>query len=71
MVNARLVADRAACRGAGQCAFNAPGLFDQDEEEGLVVVLQPFPSTEQLASARTAVAACPNAAVDLVVEDDA
>ncbi|WP_344589537.1 ferredoxin [Actinomadura vinacea] len=65
MVTPALVADRAACRGAGQCAFNAPELFDQDEEEGLVVVLQPFPSAEQLTTARTAVDSCPNRAIAL------
>ncbi|XVQ08544.1 ferredoxin [Spirillospora sp. CA-255316] len=64
------MADHAACRGAGQCAFNAPDLFDQDEEEGLVVVLQPFPGAERLATARTAVAACPNAAIALILEED-
>ncbi|MFC5747963.1 ferredoxin [Actinomadura rugatobispora] len=68
-MNARLVADHAACRGAGQCAFNAPDLFDQDEEEGLVLVLQPFPTADQTASARTAVAACPNAAIALIEND--
>ncbi|REF00789.1 ferredoxin [Thermomonospora umbrina] len=61
----RLSADRDACRGAGQCAFHAPDLFDQDEEEGLVVLLHDEPADDRLPSARRAVAACPNRAITL------
>ncbi|MFC9969622.1 ferredoxin [Spirillospora sp. NPDC127200] len=65
---ARLEADRTACRGAAQCVFNAPELFDQDEAEGLVVVLRPDPGPAELPQARRAVAACPNRAIALAEE---
>jgi ferredoxin len=65
----RLGVDREACRGAGQCVFNAPDLFDQDEQEGLVVLLRSVPSAEQLALAERAVAACPNRAISLSSTD--
>ncbi|WP_026405729.1 ferredoxin [Actinomadura rifamycini] len=61
----RLSVDRDACRGAGQCAYNAPDLFDQDEDEGLVVLLDAAPPPERLASARRAADACPNRAITL------
>ncbi|MFV2176562.1 ferredoxin [Actinomadura sp. LOL_016] len=61
----RLHVDRAACRGAGQCAYNAPELFDQDEDEGLVVLLNAEPSAGQLPSARRAADACPNRVIVL------
>jgi ferredoxin len=60
----RLSVDRDACRGAGQCAYNAPALFDQDEE-GLVVLVNPAPARDQLPRARRAVRACPNGVIAL------
>jgi ferredoxin len=60
-----LRADRALCRGAGQCAWGAPELFDQDEAEGLVIVLRPSPAGDQLPLARRAVRTCPNRAISL------
>lgn len=62
---ARLSVDRDACRGAGQCAYNAPDLFDQDEEEGLVVLLDAEPAPGRLPSARRAADACPNRVIVL------
>ena len=39
----RVTADQDVCCGAGLCALNVPEVFDQDEEEGIVVVLDPAP----------------------------
>lgn len=55
----RVEADRDMCIGAGQCVLAAPGLFDQDEDDGLVVLLDPAPGAEQEDAARAAAAACP------------
>ena len=52
-------ADRDRCIGAGQCVLAAPDLFDQDEDDGLVVLLDPSPGPEQETAASAAVAACP------------
>ncbi|MFC3493173.1 ferredoxin [Glycomyces rhizosphaerae] len=35
----KIVADREACASAGMCALTAPGYFDQDDEDGRVVLL--------------------------------
>ncbi|MCD0484211.1 ferredoxin [Streptacidiphilus sp. ASG 303] len=61
----RIRVDRDRCRGAGQCALNAPELFDQDEDDGTVVVLDDRPAPRQHAAARLAAALCPNAVITL------
>jgi ferredoxin len=55
--------DRERCRGAGQCALNAPELFDQSEDDGTVIVLNEEPPPELQASARLAAALCPNSVI--------
>jgi ferredoxin len=55
--------DRERCRGAGQCALNAPALFDQDEDDGTVLVLNEEPSPELQASVRLAATLCPNSVI--------
>ncbi|MEU6961558.1 ferredoxin [Streptomyces chrestomyceticus] len=62
----RLRADRDRCVGAGMCALTAPGVFDQDDEEGLVEVLDAAPAPEHRAAARMAVGLCPAGAIALV-----
>ena len=57
--------DRSRCIGAGQCVLAAPDLFDQDEDDGLVVLLEPSPAAESGAGAREAAAACPAAVITL------
>jgi ferredoxin len=54
-----------ACVGAGQCALVAGELFDQDDD-GIVVVLDDSPDDTQLESARKAAALCPARAIALV-----
>ncbi|GAA2145141.1 ferredoxin [Glycomyces algeriensis] len=35
----RIIADTEACASSGMCALTAPGHFDQDDEDGRVVLL--------------------------------
>ena len=62
----RVEADRSKCVGAGMCALNAPEVFDQDEQEGLVVVLDPEPPAERRYGVRDAANLCPASAIRLV-----
>lgn len=62
----RVEADRSLCMGAGMCALNAPEVFDQDEEEGLVVVLDAEPPAERRYAVRDAVNLCPASAIRFV-----
>lgn len=57
-----VVADTGACVGAGQCALVAEEVFEQDDD-GIVVVLQPRPSSGDVAAARRAVSLCPARAI--------
>ncbi|MFF3396170.1 ferredoxin [Streptomyces sp. NPDC002669] len=61
----RLDVDRDRCVGAGMCALTAPAVFDQDDEEGLVVLLHPVPDDGDRAAARMAVGLCPAGAITL------
>ena len=60
----RVTADRNVCIGAGLCALTAPGVFDQDDD-GLVKVLQADPTGEDWAAAREAGNVCPSGAVQI------
>ena len=55
------------CIGAGQCVLSAPDVFDQRDEDGLVVLLNPTPSAGQAADVKHAAALCP--AMAIIVED--
>lgn len=59
----RVRADRAVCVGAGMCALTAPEVFDQDDEDGRVVLLTPEPSPDLRARAAEAVDHCPSGAI--------
>lgn len=54
----RIEADRDICVGAGQCAVTAPALFDQGEDDGLVIVLR-RPGQDDEESVRKAASLCP------------
>ncbi len=58
--------DRERCVGAGMCALTAPEVFDQDDEEGLVLLLDPAPPASRHAITRDAASACPSGAVTVV-----
>lgn len=65
----KVVADRARCCGGGQCVLSAPEVFDQDDE-GIVVVLQPEPDSRLLEDVRNAVHVCPAACISIVLPTD-
>jgi ferredoxin len=65
----RVKADRGKCMGAGMCALNAPEVFDQDEDEGLVVVLDPEPAARHRNTVRDAVNLCPASAITMTEEE--
>ncbi|WSK73420.1 ferredoxin [Streptomyces sp. NBC_01276] len=58
----RVTADRETCIGAAQCAYNAPAVFDQDDE-GYVVVVDPRPAPGEHEAVREAVDLCPARAI--------
>ena len=62
----RIHADRTVCVGSGMCALTAPEVFDQDESEGRVVVIDPNPADEADRQAvNDAVDLCPAGALSI------
>ncbi|SHG80291.1 ferredoxin [Streptoalloteichus hindustanus] len=59
----RIEADRELCVSAGMCALTAPEIFDQDDDEGRVVVLDARPSADLREGALEAARLCPAAAL--------
>ena len=55
----KVTVDQNNCASSGNCVMNAPELFDQREDDGVVVLLSEHPSAEQAEGARQAAAACP------------
>ncbi|MFJ4923807.1 ferredoxin [Streptomyces sp. NPDC088725] len=53
------------CCAAGQCVLVAPEVFDQRDEDGLVVLLDADPPKEQYENVRQAAAVCPAAAIEV------
>jgi ferredoxin len=59
----KVTVDQDICASSGNCVMNAPELFDQREEDGVVVLLNANPSAGQTEGARRAAAACPALAI--------
>jgi ferredoxin len=61
----KVMIDRDKCIGAGQCVMTAPGVFDQDEDEGTVVLLQETPPDTSREEVRKAVNFCPARVIEI------
>ncbi len=59
----RVAIDQQKCVGAGQCVFAAPEVFDQRDEDAIVVLLDDDPPESERANISDAIAACPVAAI--------
>ena len=62
----KVAVDLDACQGYLACVLAAPEVFDVDDDEGKVVILQLRPSEEHAADTETAVRACPAQALFLL-----
>lgn len=61
----KVVVDQDVCVGAGQCVLTAPQVFDQDESDGVVILLAESPSPELQDRVREAAALCPAMAITI------
>ena len=59
----KVLIDRAKCVGAGQCVRVAPGVFDQDLQDGLVLLTDATPAADLAAFVRRAALMCPAQAI--------
>ncbi|ONI75752.1 ferredoxin [Kribbella sp. ALI-6-A] len=59
----KVFADQDRCVASGQCVFAAEGVFDQRDEDGIVVVLDDSPPDDRLFDVQDAAAGCPALAI--------
>ncbi|PJK20438.1 ferredoxin [Mycolicibacterium goodii] len=55
----KVTVDSKKCIAAGMCVAYAPEVFDQDDDSGIVVLLDDAPSSEQSENVRQAAEFCP------------
>ena len=61
----KVTVDQDKCVSSGQCVLNASEVFDQRDDDGVVVLLSENPGPEQAENVRNAAAACPAVAIDI------
>jgi ferredoxin len=59
----RIDIDLPACIGSGQCVLLAPEVFDQRDEDGIVVLRQPEPGEDSREAVHEAARICPAMAI--------
>ncbi|MFE6051834.1 ferredoxin [Kitasatospora sp. NPDC056446] len=62
-VSLEITVEEHRCVASGQCAMTAPEVFDQRDEDGVVILLDARPPTTAHDGVRAAVALCPAAAI--------
>ncbi|MBB2912503.1 ferredoxin [Streptosporangium becharense] len=66
----KVTVDASVCIGAGMCALTAPAVFDQDEDDGTVVLLDGTPPPGLHAAVRQAGRLCPSGAITVLDTGD-
>ena len=61
----KVTVDQDKCVSSGQCVLNASDVFDQRDDDGVVILLTDNPPAEQADNTRNAAAACPALAIDI------
>jgi len=59
----KITVDQDKCCGAGTCVLLAPDIFDQREDDGIVLLLQETPGPASHDIVREAADVCPGAAI--------
>ena len=63
----KVTVDQDKCVASGQCVLTVPDVFDQRDEDGIVVLLNPSPPGGLAEDVKQAAALCP--ALAITVED--
>lgn len=61
----RVAVDQDKCIAAGQCVASAPGVFDQRDSDGVVVLVKAAPDAAEEDDVRRAAGACPALAIQI------
>jgi ferredoxin len=64
----KVTVDREKCVASGQCVLAAEAVFDQDENDGVVILLNDQPSPEQYDAVRMAEKMCPASVIHVTEE---
>jgi ferredoxin len=59
----KVTVDQEKCASSGNCVMHAPEIFDQRDDDGVVVLLNENPPAEQADKALKAAAGCPAMAI--------
>ena len=59
----KVTVDQPKCVSAGNCVAHAPDVFDQDEDDGSVILPDAFPAPDRADDVRQAAEACPAHAI--------
>jgi ferredoxin len=65
IIQMKVTVDQNICASSGNCVMNASEIFDQRDDDGVVVLLNANPSAEEADGARRAAAACPALAIHI------
>jgi ferredoxin len=65
----KVTVDRDRCVASGQCVLAAAAVFDQDENDGVVILLNDNPSTDQYDAVRLAAQMCPASVIEVTEEE--
>lgn len=65
----RITIETDRCVAAGVCVLAAPDVFDQDDDEGLVVVLDDSPAEARREAVEDAATRCPARAIAVAPRD--
>ncbi len=61
----KLSVDQDKCVSSGMCVMNAPEVFDQRDDDGVVQLLTDSPGDDHADDTRKAAAACPALAIHI------
>lgn len=61
----RVLIDADKCVASGQCVMASPDVFDQRDEDGIVILLNESPTDDRLEEVMHAAAVCPALAIEV------
>ncbi|NDH54052.1 MAG: ferredoxin [Betaproteobacteria bacterium] len=65
----RIILHQEKCIGAGHCVTCAPDIFGQNEDDGVVILLNDNPPPDRLAAVESAARMCPTGVIQVTKEE--